>query len=214
MTTILFCCDEDIEIHYPKIENVIEYNIDSILDRGEEKMLQGYFVEANNLFENAIELCEKNNSKSIRLCRAFFNCSISLAALNHEEQALFKIGLLNKILETYQCSNARKINNESYSVRGKPILGEDEISIKECLERTENSKDLALMIIGLAPIPANIKIALTSALMITVNRAKNCCRLGGVWKACLQPLLQKWWDLKMWEQEWERNFQIGPPCWD
>jgi hypothetical protein len=40
-----------------------------------------------------------------------------------------------------------------------------------------------------------------------VNSANNCCRSGGLWKACLQPLVNKWKDWQM--------FGIPPdPAWD
>lgn len=212
----LYCC-EQVEIKYPEITSLDESNIDFLLERGETNLIRGDFLEAQEYFSKAIELCTLQGNQEIRLCRAFFNRSISNAALDLEENAITDIRSLETILNGFQCLAA---NNESdssgdYIVHGKPILGPDEISMEDCLDRVEGTEKAALAILSYVPCGFKVKTVMTSAIIATAQKARRCCRAGGIWKACITPLLTKWYDLKAWERECKNYGKfVEPPCWD
>ncbi len=71
-----------------------------------------------------------------------------------------------------------------------PILGPDHIAIRDCLERVDNT------VKGLTLLLAAVRRPEVSALALVVvykleDVAKNCCRAGGIWKGCLQKLVNR-----------------------
>jgi hypothetical protein len=96
------------------------------------------------------------------------------------------------------------------SIVAPPIYGPDHISIRECIEFAQGTTQKCRYLISLVPKP-DIRVLLNIIVDDLENRAMNCCRAGGLWKACIQPLVNKWYS---WNQKWQA-FAIPPdPAWD
>lgn len=71
-----------------------------------------------------------------------------------------------------------------------PILGPDRIAIKDCIERVGTTFNALCILIS--PIK---KSEISALAMMLINQladtAYTCCKEGGLWKACLQPLVNK-----------------------
>ena len=113
---------------------------------------------------------------------------------------------MQEIIETFICqeSTLYKVDNR-YEAGGKEIFGENEISIEDCIKRTENTVNAIKDILALTSVSPKWKAAFIASLYLLEDKAISCCRAGGVWKACLQPLLEKWINLKEWERECRRS---------
>jgi len=136
---------------------------------------------------------------------------------------------MEEILDSYRCShcpggsfskfvkseggektvaNTIGINTISL-VASDAIIGEDYISIGECIERAKNTARLARILIDRAR--PSVRFTLELIIDPLERKAISCCRSGGIWKGCLQPLVSKW---LQWNRKWEA-FRIPPdPAWD
>src|SRR5690242_14740747 len=96
------------------------------------------------------------------------------------------------------CRNCKKsipypgISVLSVACQDGPIDGPNQIPIGECLKRVENTVAL------ITPMIAAVKRSEVQALaLIVINRladtANGCCRAGGLWKGCLQKLVNKFY---------------------
>lgn len=82
--------------------------------------------------------------------------------------------------------------------------------MKECLERVGNTVSMSKKLIAFVK-RKEVVFLLTTLIDGLEERASRCCRAGGLWKACLQPLVNKW---HLWNQKW-KVFGIPPdPAWD
>ncbi|MEK7339314.1 MAG: hypothetical protein WBD50_02280 [Candidatus Rhabdochlamydia sp.] len=79
---------------------------------------------------------------------------------------------------------------EKTLVSDQPILGPDRISIEECIERAQTTASCAKVIIGFSK--SRAQFILNSLVNDLEDRAIRCCMAGGLWKACLPPLVNKW----------------------
>jgi len=197
-------CERNINIPYPGVLNVTEWNIDALLDQGESHLLKQEYVEAKKVLTEAIDLCKENPDQDIRLCRGLFDRSIANASMGLENDSLCDIKTLQGTLENFQCKLGAADDNE-YMAGGKPILGPDIIDIDDCIERAGNTIGFIKDIIGFAPVSNEWKVSFIAALYVAESKARDCCIRGGVWKACLQPLLHRWLELKEWERECRRT---------
>lgn len=206
----VFSCEEA-GISYPLISNVSDWEIDNLLDRGEENLLLGEYFQAQEDFCKAISLIENQNNQEIRLCRALFSRSLSNAALRQEENALLDIEHLMKILDHFQCNEAKQGN--AYFAHGQPILGPDEMDVSDCIDLVENTIGFVKEILALSPVSNGWKISVIAAIEAAAAKARSCCKSGGIWKACLQPLFEKWLILKDWDKECRKlgNWYFLPP---
>ena len=201
---ILVCaavaCEDTTEVHYPQVTDYDEWNIEDLLDRGEDCLLNGNHESAEEIFSEATEHCYRKEKQEIRVCRGLLARSLARASMGIEIEAIQDLQALQKQIEAFKCSNVSS-NSEEYTAGGKPILGEDRISIENCIKRTENTVNYIKDILALAPISSKWKVTFITTLYVLEDRAIQCCRAGGIWKACLQPLLDKWLELKDWERE-------------
>jgi len=202
---IAYSCENSQNVYYPLVSDFDEWNIDDLLDKGEKCLLKRNHELAIEIFSEAIELCFKKEKQEIRLCRGLIDRSIARASIGDETEAIQDLRLLQKQIETFKCTNATAEFEEEFTAGGKPILGDDLISIEDCVKRTENTVSYIKDILALAPVKAKWKAAFISTLYLMEDQAIQCCRAGGVWKACLQPLLEKWLELKDWERECRRS---------
>lgn len=91
----------------------------------------------------------------------------------------------------------------------RPIVGPKSISVHDCIEYTQGTARAARALIVKAR--PEVQFLLQVLIDDLENRAINCCHSGGVWKGCLQPLVNKW---RQWNQKWQ-VFKIPPdPAWD
>lgn len=71
-----------------------------------------------------------------------------------------------------------------------PILGPDQISIRDCLERVETSRE-ALFVLIAAVKKTEVRFIAMGVINALTDQAASCCRRGGLWKGCLQQLVNK-----------------------
>ena len=124
---------------------------------------------------------------------------------------------LKTLLSSYKCpcnqdsqphSIARKISPHIYA--SKPILGPERISISDCIDFAESTAEKCGYLISFVP-KAAVQVTLQILISDLKQRAISCCRAGGLWKACLKPILDKW---QVWNEKWNL-FKIPPnPAWD
>lgn len=200
------------EAYYPEALTPIESRIDQLLDLGENKLFNGEFYEAYHYLSLAIDQCTSTPQQELRLCRALFSRALSNGALNSDEEAIADIHRLTNIFKSFRCEQVKNSNENIYKVKDKPLLGPDEIALEDCVKIVDNTEDYIKDILAFAPINTKCKVALVAAIHYAANEARNCCYAGGVWKACLQPLLTKWIDLKEWDRECRQsNRWFCPP---
>ena len=99
----LIACDEPVEIKYPSPNKQIEFQIDQLLDKGEELLLKGAFESADQAFSNAISLSELEKDQDMRLCRALFDRSLVLAFEGNEEESLYDLNCVIAIVDSFVC---------------------------------------------------------------------------------------------------------------
>jgi len=91
----------------------------------------------------------------------------------------------------------------------QPILGPSRISITECVDRVNGVQNAAKLLIIKAR--GEIQYMLHMLIDDLSDKARFCCRKGGIWKECLQPIINKW---HIWNEKWQ-IFGIPPdPSWD
>lgn len=71
-----------------------------------------------------------------------------------------------------------------------PIQGEDHIPIYECLDRVEATTDMLYMLIA-AVRKTEVRMLAMTVINSLSEQAARCCRAGGLWKGCLQKLVNK-----------------------
>lgn len=180
-------------------------------------------------------LCGEEDKRTVATFRSLFGLFLVYARAEDLE-AVQNLGQqLQQILDFYSCDDCQdhsdtinQINTTSIITQGRPkstklgsygpskkerkkgedypIQGPNQIPVKECLERVTAVGDLADILIQLVQ-KKEIRIIAKLLIDSMVNSANNCCRSGGLWKACLQTLVNKWKDWQM--------FGVPPdPAWD
>lgn len=159
--------------------------------------------------------------------RSLFGQALAYAYLDKVEEVECIAKTLLNIIQSMQCSDCsndfyNKITTSSrprtsgaYPVLlcanndNVPIHGPDRISIQDCIDMIENTRGYAKLLISKAP--AKVRAVLTFTIDQLADAGRKCCRAGGVWKACFQPLANKY---HQWNQKWQ-IFGIPPdPAWD
>jgi hypothetical protein len=152
--------------------------------------------------------------------RALFGLAFSYALLEEMDEFHVVENQIKYLFSTFDCRRVQKRqdwNSTSFhpgyaSVSNKapkPILGPDKIPVAECVSRARNVASATRILISKARIDAQ------TFLNILINdledRSIQCCYAGGVWKACLQPIVNKW---QKWNEKWA-VFGVPPdPAWD
>ena len=201
---MLESCESSL-IEYPQANSLIEYEIDDLLNNGEKELLDGRFEEALNFFIQAKDLCKDQENQEMRFFRCTFNCYITHMALDLSNDFEEDYYTLDRLISDNQCSNGTLAPPTEYIANGKPILGPNKISEEECLELVKNTTEYIELILSFAPIKNGWKFSAIASTKLLSYKAQQCCRSGGVWKACLQPLYEKWLKLKDWEKECRKH---------
>lgn len=206
---------------------------DAHLSRGESYLISEEYAKALEDLQKgyAIATLLPNESKYPALLRSLFAQTFAFANIDMMENMQACADEMNRILDSYHCSDCSENSlakthksmrhDEVLSLQKKTdtnlitllasdqIIGEDEISIGECVQRAQNTATLARALI------VKSRVAVQFALQMIIDplerSAISCCRAGGIWKACLQPLVSKW---VQWNRKWDA-FRIPPdPSWD
>lgn len=185
---------------------------DAYVSRGESYLLAGEYILALEDLQNGYEYaasCKEEESEP-RCVRALFALALAYANLDMPVELHATCDAVKTSLDY---AGRRKCHEESATIQTvanhQPILGPDKISIKECVNRAQNTATLARALV----VPAKAEFQFTLNLLIDdlEKRAKSCCYSGGLWKGCLQALIDKW---HQWNQKW-KVFGIAPdPSWD
>lgn len=195
---------------------------DMYISRGESYLLGDQNDLALQDLQTGYEIAKASNSEDAR--PIFFRCLFGLAIANGNIgnlEEVYAIGESMKgILDSYKCAckGDNQIVNEKYLLRKQvfdattrvDILGPDRISIGECINNAQGTASRARALISFVK---RVEVQFTLNILIDdlLERSINCCRAGGIWKACLQPIVDKW---NQWNEKW-RVFGIPPdPAWD
>jgi len=102
---------------------------------------------------------------------------------------------INFLLTYYECDDCHNGNFLKCNESDTPILGPDAVPIYECLDMVDGTEDKAKL---LATFFKADKLIITQiAIAGLAEQARKCCRAGGLWKACLRPLIKKWSELNV-----------------
>lgn len=189
------------------IEHASPYDHSKLSDlhasRGEDYLILGEDQKALEDFLISYEYalsCEGNDHLTFR---SLFGAFLAYVRLENLESAQEVYVQLDTILKGYRCYRGKKtsthlsksdFNGTAYSIQNchadYPILGPARIPIQDCLDNVDGAvRAIKILIaaVGKTEIRA-IALALIDQLADT---AKNCCWAGGLWKGCLQKLVNK-----------------------
>jgi hypothetical protein len=228
------CKGEDPYSSLQSIEEVIRFETSLILNtdpydlayvsqlylsRGESHLLCGKNLLAYDDFQQGYalaNLCGEEEKKALQF-RGLFGLAIVYGCEEMIDEFNCTSESLKSILSSYTCpcnqghqplSIGKGISPHIYAK--KPILGPDQISIDDCIDFSKSTAERCGYLISLVP-KAAVKVTLQILINDLEKRAISCCKAGGIWKACLQPLVDKW---QLWNEKWNL-FKIPPdPTWD
>lgn len=192
----VFGCDHE-NIDEIASENHLVIQVD--LDNAELHLLNGNSTLAIEKFSQVLSSA-KEEITPIQQCRALFGRSLAFATLDDEKNCFADLELLDMTLNNYSCIAANEMS----------IPGPDQISIEDCLDRVTGTESVCGQIVSFLPIRIKLKTAIIASISTLAYNARVCCRQGGLWKACLGPILEKWRKLDIW-----KNFGVpADPMWD
>jgi tetratricopeptide (TPR) repeat protein len=195
---------------------------DAYLNRAESYLISSKYELALEDIEKAYELSGycRQEVRSLILLRSLLDLAFSYALLDKLDEFHRIESELKELFDAFECSRVekRQASNRSKFHSGhaarstnseKPILGPDRISIDDCVDRAEKIAGAARILILKARV--DVQAFLNILIQDLETRAIRCCLGGGIWKACLQPIANKW---QQWNEKW-RVFGIPPdPAWD
>ena len=228
------CKGENLYPDFHSLDQVIKFETSQILDptsndpeflseiylsRGESYLLCGQNSLAYDDFKQGYafaDLCHQEIKQPLHF-RALFGLAIVYGSEDMIEEFYLAAESLKSILSSYTCpciqehpphSALKAIPSHIYA--NKPILGPDHVSIGDCIKFATSTADKCYELISFIPKPA-VQVTLRILIKDLEQRAIHCCRAGGIWKACLQPIVNKW---QLWNEKW-KLFKIPPdPAWD
>lgn len=185
------------------------------LDRAETNLLRGEYDLALRDFDTASRIADgyvEEEFNRALLFRACFGKVILYGAQDMMDQFYESLDLLNHLLASCTCcfQENNSIRLVSTTNGNQPIYGPDRISVQECIEFAEGTVEKCRYLIQCVP-KRETRVILNILIDGLNKQAIACCKAGGIWKACLQPLVNKWY---LWNQKW-KLFSIPPdPTWD
>ncbi len=185
---------------------------DAYIDLGESYLLCGHYEKALYNLGVGAELA-RDCQLERTFPRAFLGLAITYANMGLMEEFYAAVKVMQAELETGYCLDCQKARDSAYRIEltySSEILGPDKISIQDCIDRVQGTADSANELISFVRRP-EVQFILRGVIRDLRDRALHCCRAGGLWKACLQPLTNKW---AKWNEKW-KLFGIPPdPSWD
>jgi hypothetical protein len=189
------------------IEYAAPYDHSTLSDlhasRGEDYLILGEDQKALEDFLISYEYalnCKENDHLSFR---SLFGVFLAYVRLENLESAQEVYAQLETILKGYRCRREKKAfmhlsktdfqgiaNSMQYCRANHPILGPEKIPIDDCLDNV-NGAVKAITILIAAVKKAEIRAIALTLINQLADTARNCCWAGGLWKGCLQELVNK-----------------------
>ncbi len=196
--SFIFSCEDSNEelAMYPIPCNEVEIQIDDFLQQSEQCLFEGDFENALTYIERAeflLSLTRDENDH--RQLRSVFDKAVLVTCIEGPSDSSYvQFAKLNALLATKSCNNKLNMSkNNLFDQNGHwPILGEEVISIEECLERVGTvEKSLEISCAALKTSVAS-RVAIEAAIYILAKQARQCCTQHGFWKTCIQPVVDTW----------------------
>jgi len=204
----------------------LELLAEAYLDLGETYFIARDYTSSVSHLLYGREIAEQCvEGKSHLMLRSAFALALAYSNLDMEEEFLFAAGLMKQAIDHLfpsDCSCSKKSGldyvkqlvqspflkkNAQQSVA---IEGPEHIPMLECVERAHGTAKTCRALAKLAKKPGATFI-LDTLIDGLERKAVQCCYSGGMWKGCLQPLVDKW---NRWNMEYNM-FGIPPdPAWD
>lgn len=185
---------------------------EAYMDLGESYLLSEQYELALEHLSAGYEIAQNCIERKEHLpSRALFGLAITYANLDRLEESYFAIETMEMQLRRSYCQGCEEVGHIILmGLEEPPILGADTVSIKECMDRVRGTINRANELISFVK-RAEVQFILRNIIADLGDRSIRCCQSGGVWKACLRPLVNKWYK---WNEKW-RLFGIPPdPAWD
>jgi hypothetical protein len=198
----------------------IEDRLNAILSRAESYLLCGDNQKAISDYERAsflIENLEKSSDEELYFSfRNNFGLMIAYLNESRENHAWVCYNILKTTLDELPCDGqisrydcfTHKFahqNEPNVLLVNRPIEGPDQIPIQDCLNLVNNTERFCRILISYVK-HSQAQVTLNLLIDGLTDSARGCCLGGGLWKACVGPLLQKW---SKWDQRWQM-FRIPP----
>ncbi len=202
---------ESTDVRYLPPENELDCQIDALLNISEECLFTNNFSIALTHIEKAEDLLQlTKRANEHRRLRFLFDKALIVACIGEDEDgSREQFDKFETLLATKKCANKSDSSQPNLFDRNGhwPVLGEDKISIEECLERVERvERTLEIACAGLNVSPCS-RVLIEAAIFAIADRAKLCCTTRGFWKTCIQPVVDSWKRTEL--------FGIPPdPYWD
>jgi hypothetical protein len=201
----LFANTKDVDMSM-RIQEDSPYDCNRFSDlyasRGEDYLILGDDQKALEDFLRSYEYSLKSGGgiEETRLSfRSLFGAFLVYIRLEDLESAKEVYSHLDSILDSgacFQCakSTARPSKRLARPVLANhpdyPIYGSDQISIRECLDRVDTTVEAITILIATVK-RTEVRTVAVAFIRQLENKARNCCIAGGIWKGCLQVLVNK-----------------------
>jgi hypothetical protein len=196
----------------------LEGKLNGIISRAESYLLCGDNQKAISDYETASFLIDNleqfSEDKIYFSFRSSFGLMIAYVNENMEDRGWECYNLLKTTLDTLPCGDQTS-KHDSFDSEllfslskgedldaifvNRPIEGPDQIPLQDCLSLVNNTERLCKVLIGYVKSPG-AQATLSLLIDSLTDSARRCCLGGGLWKACVGPLLQKW---SKWDQRWQ-----------
>jgi len=233
LLTITNCVGIELDYsHFRSIEEVIDYEtvqiantssdnystlIDIYFSRAESYLLLNMQNQALNDLEMGFKLAQycNENECTFLFLRYLFDSAILYGLMDRMDDLYNSAASIQELL-TYsmhekRCENQNILPTFSkVNLTDRPILGPNKITIDECFEFVQGTSSKLRYLISLVP-KAEAQVILHITIDGLHNEALRCCSAGGIWKACLQPLVNKWYN---WNEKYKLLGIPPDPAWD
>lgn len=178
------------------------------IEYGENCLLAKQYNQAyQSISEGKALLKRANLSDSERQdleFRSELGMMLAASALGDEEQALKSSQIMRQKLQKWDCNRL----SEPYHKDEEYVIGPDKAPYRGWCSETVNSTSIALkLFVQLCPLSTLVKETIVLTIDQAQSKALQCCRNGGIWKACVGPLARKLY-------EWKVLGVTPDPAWD
>jgi len=197
---------------------ILEDRVNAMLSRAESYLLCGDNQKAISDYENASLLIgnfdRSSDEDTYFSFRNKFGLMIAYLNEDREDPAWECYNILRTTLDALPCNDSpskyddfahkciNHLNDQhdtSVLLVDRPIEGPDQIPLQNCLDLVRNTERFCRILISYVK-HARAQVTLNLLVDGLADSARECCLSGGLWKACLGPLLQKW---SKWDQRWQ-----------